>query len=76
LAAGGLPADPAIAEGLVVEAVEHARRWQSQDALRDRVGEMGRPTVELPMLVGPIDLGALHELADRLEAHLAQGVAA
>ncbi|MCW2581383.1 MAG: Oxyanion-translocating ATPase, partial [Klenkia sp.] len=50
--------------------------WQSQDALRHRVAELGRPTVELPMLVGPIDLGALHELADRLEAHLAQGVAA
>ncbi|KQS68707.1 ArsA-related P-loop ATPase [Modestobacter sp. Leaf380] len=76
LAAGGLPADPAIAEGLVAEAVEHARRWQSQDALRSRVAELGRPTVELPMLIGPIDLGSLYELAGRLEAHLGLGAAA
>ncbi len=76
LAQGGVPADPAIAAGLVAEAVEHARRWQSQDALRERVAELGRPTVELPLLTGPIDLGSLYDLAGRLEAHLGLGVAA
>ncbi len=76
LASGGVPADPAIAAGLVAEAVEHARRWQSQDELRHRVAELGRPTVELPLLTGPIDLGSLHELAGRLEAHLSAGIAA
>ncbi len=67
LAAGGLPDDPAITAGLVEEAVEHARRWRSQDALRGRVAELGRPVTELPLLTGPVDLGALQELASRLE---------
>ena len=67
LAAGGLPDDPAIAAGLVEEVVEHARRWQSQDQLRGRVAELGQPSTELPLLTGPVDLGALHELAARLE---------
>jgi len=67
LAAGGLPDDPAIAAGLVEEAVEHARRWQSQDALRGTVAGLGRPVTELPLVTGPVDLGALQELAARLE---------
>ncbi|SDF61160.1 ArsA-related P-loop ATPase [Klenkia brasiliensis] len=67
LAAGGLPDDPAVAAGLAEEAVEHARRWQSQDALRGRVAELGRPVTELPLVTGPVDLGALQELASRLE---------
>jgi hypothetical protein len=32
--------------------------------------------VELPLLTGPIDVGALFELAGRLEDHLAAPVAA
>lgn len=76
LAAAGLPPDPAVAAGLAAEAVDHARRWQSQDECRGRVHALGRPTVELPLLTGPVDLGALFELADRLEGHLRAGVAA
>ena len=37
---------------------------------------LGRPTVELPMLTGPIDLSCLYELAERLEEHLTAEVAA
>ena len=55
-----------VAEALVAEAVEHARRWQSQDALRGDVEALGPPVVELPLSTSPIDLGCLFELADRL----------
>ncbi|MGY1748376.1 ArsA-related P-loop ATPase [Modestobacter sp. SYSU DS0511] len=76
LAAADLPGGERLAEGLVAEAVEHARRWTAQDALRDDVAALGRPTVELPLSVGPIDLGCLFELAERLEGHLTAGAAA
>jgi anion-transporting ArsA/GET3 family ATPase len=65
-----------LADALAAEAVEHARRWAAQDELRDEVEALGRPTVELPLLTGPIDLGALFELAGRLEDHLRTEVAA
>jgi anion-transporting ArsA/GET3 family ATPase len=67
---------PEVADALAAEAIEHAQRWAAQDELRDEVEALGRPTVELPLLPGPIDLGALFELAGRLEEHLRTGVAA
>jgi anion-transporting ArsA/GET3 family ATPase len=76
LVAAGLP-DGGLADALAREAVEHAQVWAAQDALRGRIAALGRPTVELPLLVGPIDLGALFELSSRLEEHLtATGVPA
>jgi hypothetical protein len=68
--------DRALADALAREAVEHARVWAAQDALRGRIEALDRPTVELPKLVGPIDLGALFELSARLEEHLAVAAAA
>jgi anion-transporting ArsA/GET3 family ATPase len=68
--------DGSLADALAHEAVEHAQTWAAQDALRGRIAALGMPTVELPKLVGPIDLGALFELSARLEEHLAVGVAA
>jgi anion-transporting ArsA/GET3 family ATPase len=76
LAAAGLPDDPALADALAAEAVEHAQRWAAQDALRARVETLGRPLAELPLLPGPMDLGCLFELAGRLEDHLGAEVAA
>jgi anion-transporting ArsA/GET3 family ATPase len=76
LAAGNLPDGPALADALAQEAVEHARRWAAQDELRDDVEALGRPTVELPLLTGPIDLSCLYELAERLEEHLTTEAAA
>ncbi|CCG01473.1 ArsA-related P-loop ATPase [Blastococcus saxobsidens] len=70
LAAAGLPGGAALADALAAEVVEHARRWTAQDALRDQVTALGRPTVELPLLPGPMDVGCLFELAGRLEDHL------
>jgi hypothetical protein len=76
LAAAHLPGDGRLADALAAQVVEHARRWAAQDALRDDVEALGRPTVELPLLTGPVDLGALFELAGRLEEHLALEAAA
>ncbi|MGY5885181.1 ArsA-related P-loop ATPase [Modestobacter lacusdianchii] len=76
LTAAGVPAAPEVAEGLAAEAVEHARRWVAQDALRGDVEALGRPVVELPLSSSPIDLGCLFELAERLEGQLQTGVAA
>jgi anion-transporting ArsA/GET3 family ATPase len=71
-----LPGMPGLADGLAEEAVDHAKRWAAQDELRDDVEALGRPTVELPLLPGPMDLGCLFDLADRLEEHVrAVGVA-
>ncbi len=66
----------AIADALAAEVTEHARRWAGQDALRDEVDALDRPTVELPLLPGPMDVGSLFELAGRLEDHLRSQVAA
>jgi hypothetical protein len=71
-----LPGGAALADALATEAIEHAQRWAAQDALRDDVEELGRPTVELPLLAGPMDVGCLFELAGRLEDHLAAEAAA
>lgn len=76
LAVAHLHDAPAIADGLAAEVTEHARRWAGQDALRDDVEALGRPTVELPLLTGPMDVGGLFELAGRLEDHLRSQVAA
>src|SRR4051812_33713948 len=70
LSAAHLHDTEAIADGLAAEVTEHARRWAGQDALRDEVEALGRPTVELPLLAGPMDVGSLFELAGRLEDHL------
>ena len=64
-----LPGNGALADALAAEAIEHAQRWASQDELREDVEALDRPMVELPLMTGPMDLGCLFELADRLEEH-------
>jgi hypothetical protein len=76
LAAAHLTGGTDLADALVAEVTEHARRWAGQDALRDEVEALGRPTVELPLLTGPMDVGSLFELSARLEEHLRTEVAA
>jgi anion-transporting ArsA/GET3 family ATPase len=73
LTAAHLPAGAAVADALASEVVEHARRWAAQDSLRNDVESLGQPTVELPLLPGPMDVGCLFELAGRLEEHLRNG---
>jgi anion-transporting ArsA/GET3 family ATPase len=65
--------NPDLAPPLAQEAAEHAQRWALENQNRAAVAELGRPTYELPFLAGPIDLGALYELADRLRQ---QGIGA
>ncbi|SFE07717.1 ArsA-related P-loop ATPase [Blastococcus tunisiensis] len=73
LAAAHLPGGDGLADALAAEVTEHARRWAGQDGLRAEVEALDRPTVELPLLTGPMDLGSLFELAARLEDHLQNG---
>ncbi|HSV67092.1 MAG TPA: ArsA-related P-loop ATPase [Mycobacteriales bacterium] len=70
LAVVGLPADHAT--GLAVEAAEHATRVALESTNRSVVADLALPTYELPLLAGPVDLGALYELSSQLTA---QGVA-
>jgi anion-transporting ArsA/GET3 family ATPase len=76
LTAAHLTGGQQLADALAAQAVEHAQRWAAQDELRDEVEALGRPTAELPMLTGPVDIGCLFELAARLEEHLREEVAA
>jgi len=71
LAAAGL--NPALADRLGAEAIEHAERWALEDRNRATVAELGLPSYELPFLPEPMDLGGVYELAERLRA---QGVGA
>src|SRR3712207_2717005 len=73
LAPAHLPGGPELADALAAEVTEHAQRWAGQDALRDEVEALDRPTAELPLLTGPMDVGSLFELAGRLEEHLFDG---
>lgn len=70
LAPAHLPGGDELADALAAEMIEHAQRWASQDELRNDIETLGRPTVELPLLAGKMDVGSLFELAARLEDHL------
>lgn len=72
LAEAGIDPDDGLVEGLLQEACDHAVRRTLEDQQRELVGELGRPTYELPRLPSGIDLGALYELAGDLKA---QGLA-
>ncbi len=56
----------ALGPALTAQAIEHAQRFAVQDESRERIRALGRPTVELPLLPAPMDLGALFELAEVL----------
>jgi anion-transporting ArsA/GET3 family ATPase len=59
----GVEAAPAIVDGLLAEAREHAERRRLEDEQRERIATLGVPTYELPRLPDGIDLGGLYELA-------------
>ncbi len=63
LEAAGLDVDPALIDGLLAEAADHAERRALEDEQRGLVADMGVRTYELPRLAGGVDLGALYELA-------------
>ncbi len=55
------------AKELIAEGRDHARRVQQEIEQRQVLTALGRPMLELPALAGGIDLGALYELAERLD---------
>lgn len=64
--AAGLPADASVLDALLDEAAQLAERVALEKRERRTVSELGRPTYELPLLGGGVDVGALHELAGEL----------
>ncbi|GAA4080902.1 ArsA-related P-loop ATPase [Nocardioides kongjuensis] len=72
LAAGGITVSPALVDGLLAEAADHAERRALEDSQRELVAGLDVPSYELPRMAGGIDLGGLYELAGLLRA---QGMA-
>lgn len=68
LRAAGVPAGAEIVRGLQAEAREHDARLALEDAQRERIAELARPTYELPRVPGGVDRGALFLLAHELKS--------
>ncbi|MCD4532756.1 P-loop NTPase [Nocardioides sp. cx-169] len=66
LTSAGIDTEPALVDGLLAEARDHAERRALEDSQRVIVDELGVPTYELPRLAQGVDLGALYELAAAL----------
>jgi len=66
LVAAGLPTDAATITGLQSEAKAHLTRHELEESLRTELAELGRPMVELPLLVPGVDREGLDRLADLL----------
>ena len=66
LSAAGVTLRPNALEGLLVEVAEHAERVTLEKAGRRTLKALDRPTYELPLLAGGVDLGGLYALAERL----------
>jgi len=56
-----------LAEGLLAQGAEHGLRVRLESGQRERLTLLERPLYELPALAGGIDLGALYDLAERLD---------
>jgi anion-transporting ArsA/GET3 family ATPase len=68
LKAAGLDSSESLLAALVGEAADHAGRVQLEERERTELAELERPTYELPMLAGAVDLAALYELGEQLTA--------
>ncbi len=55
-----------IAEALLEEVVEHARRTELEHRERATLAEAGAPRYELPLLADGVDLAGLYELAETM----------
>lgn len=66
LVEGGIAVSPALVDGLLAEAADHAERRALEDSQRRLVAGLDVPSYELPRLAGGIDLGGLYELAGHL----------
>ena len=68
----GLPTGASVTAGLLVEGRDHIERLALQERQRQVLRQLEQPAVELPRLVGGVDLGGLYDLAEVL---CAEGVA-
>ncbi|GAA3516693.1 ArsA-related P-loop ATPase [Nocardioides daeguensis] len=66
LVEGGIAVSPALVDGLLAEAADHAERRALEDSQRRLVAGLDVPSYELPRMAGGIDLGGLYELAGHL----------
>jgi len=66
LAYAGIPTGRQTVDALLAEAGDHAHRVALEEAERDELATLGRPTYELPLLTESMDLGGLYRLADLL----------
>ena len=66
LTAAGVKVRDAGVDALLVEAAEHAARVALEKSQRRAVKTLERPTYDLPLLTGGVDLGALYQLAEHL----------
>ena len=64
----GIDAPEALVSTLVAEAADHATRVALEERGRDALGDLHRPSYELPLLGDGIDLSCLYELAGLLKA--------
>jgi anion-transporting ArsA/GET3 family ATPase len=66
LASAGLDLGAAVVDGLVAETVAHAQRVHAESVAHARLAGAHAPLLELPRLIGGVDLGTLYELAEHL----------
>lgn len=66
LSAAGVEPAPDLVRGLQLEARDRAARVALEDAQRERIAKLDRPTYDLPRLSNGLDRGALFQLADEL----------
>jgi len=64
----GIDPAPAVVKALEDEAADHATRVELQNTERQRLVDSGLPILELPLLAGGVNLGALYALAADLHA--------
>ena len=62
----GVDPEPALLDGLLNEAHEHAQRRALEDEQRRHIDKLDVPVLDLPRLPDGIDLGGLYELAAEL----------
>ncbi|HET7529616.1 MAG TPA: ArsA-related P-loop ATPase [Mycobacteriales bacterium] len=66
LKAAGVDAGDTVLAALIGEAADHAGRVRLEERERTELAELERPTYELPMLTGPVDLACLYDLGEQL----------
>ncbi|HEX6446730.1 MAG TPA: ArsA-related P-loop ATPase [Streptosporangiales bacterium] len=67
LAKAGVDASDRTVDALAAELVDHAKRVGAEDEARQTIEKLDQRVLELPFLPDGVDIGALHQLAERIE---------